>query len=247
MDIFEEYYKSLNGVGILNYRNMQESGEEHFIRANMTKLQSPVIFDVGANSGIYSKTLLEFCPSASIFAFEPHPINFKNLTDNGDPRIRAFNIGAGAVDEVAEFYDYQNEDGSEHASLYKGVIEDIHQRPSVCHRVPIRRLDGVAAELGVSRIHFLKIDTEGHELEVLRGAEGLIRSNAVDIIQFEFNETNVVSRVFFKDFWDFLPNYKFHRLLPKGALHISQYSATFCEVFAYQNYVCVRKDSSIFG
>lgn len=242
MNRFKDYYKALNDVGILNYRNMEESGESHFIKNNIAKLQSPVIFDVGANAGNYAKFIVEACPSASVYAFEPHPATFKILRDgNADPRIRAFNLGLGRIDGTADFYDYRDEDGSEHASLYKGVIESIHQRPAVCHQVSIRRLDGVAAELGIPRIHFLKIDTEGHELDVLRGAEGLIRSGAVDIIQFEFNETNVVSRVFFKDFWDFLPEYKFYRLLPTGAINIGEYSATFCEVFAFQNYVCIKK------
>jgi len=86
------------------------------------------------------------------------------------------------ADGVADFHDYRDEDGSEHASLYKDVIEHIHHRPSACHSVSIRHLDGLAAELGVTRIHLLKVDTEGHELAVLHGAERLIRSGSVDIM-----------------------------------------------------------------
>jgi hypothetical protein len=42
---------------------------------------------------------------------------------------------------------------------------------------------------------------------------------------------------FFKDSWDFLPNYDFYRMLPDGLVKIENYSPIFCEIFAYQNIV----------
>ncbi len=248
MDIVDEFYKALNRVGVLNFQDMRVSGEEGFLSRYVTGLNKPTIFDVGANTGKYARTVLATCPSAQVFVFEPHPKTFKMLTDTlSDPRLRAVNVGIGAADGSMELYDYRDEDGSSHASLYKDVIERIHHRPSVSHRVPVRRLDGLAAELGVSRIHLLKVDTEGHELAVFQGAEQLISSGAIDVIQFEFNEMNVISRTFFKDFWDLLSKYDFYRLLPSGALYINQYVPAFCEIFAFQNIVCVRKGMQIFG
>ena len=87
----------------------------------------------------------------------------------------------------------------------------------------------------------LKIDTEGHELEVLKGFEPYIRQNKVDLIHFEFNEMNVASRVFFKDFWEFLPNYDFYRMLQDGLIPIKNYNPVYCEIFAYQNIVAKLK------
>ena len=87
----------------------------------------------------------------------------------------------------------------------------------------------------------LKIDTEGHEFAVLRGASNLLKTGRIDVIHFEFNEMNVVSRVFFKDIWDFLPNYDFYRMLPDGLAQIKNYSPVFCEIFAYQNIVAKLK------
>jgi hypothetical protein len=43
-------------------------------------------------------------------------------------------------------------------------------------------------ELSVSRIHFLKIDVEGFEIDVLRGARGLLAGDAVDALSFEISE-----------------------------------------------------------
>ncbi|ABC22893.1 Methyltransferase FkbM [Rhodospirillum rubrum ATCC 11170] len=243
MNVIDDYYVSLGKIGILNYRTMDESGENAFLRKYLPSLSSPTILDVGANIGGYSKAILRESPSARVYAFEPHPITFGNLTkDTAEDRFHALNIGIGAKEETLDFYDYRDEDGSSHASLYKEVIEDIHHRPSTSHRVSIRRLDDVCAELGLPHIALLKIDTEGHELAALQGAERLIRSGAIDVIQFEFNEMNVISRCFFKDFWDFLPDYRFFRLLPHGSIEIKTYIPSFCEIFAFQNIVCVKKD-----
>ena len=53
---------------------------------------------------------------------------------------------------------------------------------------------------------------------------------------------NVVSKSYFKNFWDLLPNYKFYRLLPGGKfLEIKSYSPLNCEIFAYQNIVAILK------
>lgn len=245
MDPIKQFYDALNRVGILNYRNMQETGEARFLQRCLGGLDAPVVLDVGANVGAYSKAALEVCPSATVIAFEPHPTTFRTLTA-ADARIRTCNFALGDREETADFYDYHDEDGSEHASLYKQAIEDVRQRPSRSCKVPVRRLDAVAAELGLTRVRLLKVDTEGHEMAVFRGGEGLIRSGAVETIQFEFNDTSAVSRTFFKDFWDFLPDYNFYRLMPNGVLHFGAYNTTFCEVFAFQNIVCVKKGLSLF-
>jgi hypothetical protein len=50
----------------------------------------------------------------------------------------------------------------------------------------------------------MKIDTEGYEMNVLRGAERSIRAGRVETITFEFGVHHVEARVFFKDFWSHL-------------------------------------------
>jgi FkbM family methyltransferase len=243
VDPISGYYKSLNQLGILNYQGMQATGEIHFLQSMGATWQNPLILDVGANEGEYTRAVLDVCPSARVIAFEPHPITCRKLRNHLDgTQVSIHNFGLGDKDGTAAFYDYSSQDGSSHASLYKEVIETIHHGQSVCHEVSIRRLDDVIEDLDLEHIHLLKVDVEGHELAVLRGCENAIRKGMIDLIQFEFNETNVISRTFFKDFWDLLsPQYNLFRLLPNGEIHISQYTPSICEVFAFQNIVCVRK------
>jgi hypothetical protein len=94
----------------------------------------------------------------------------------------------------------------------------------------------------IEYVNLLKIDTEGHEIEVIKGFLSFIKANKVNAIQFEFNEMNIISRVFFIDFWDMLPNYNFYRILPDGIVLIKNYSPVCCEIFAYQNILAILKE-----
>lgn len=245
--IFNKFNKfifqlSLRGMGVLNYKSDKKSGETNFLISHFSNAIKGVIFDVGANVGSYSKSLRELNQYVDIYCFEPHPRTFKKLLSTVDNlKINSFNVGVGSADGVLKLYDYASDDGSEHASLYKDVIEKIHKGKSVEHEVTIVTLNAFAIEHKIERVLLLKIDTEGHELDVLKGFESYITQNKVDLIHFEFNEMNVVSRIFFKDFWDFLPNYDFYRMVRDGLVPIKNYNPVFCEIYAYQNIVAKLK------
>lgn len=245
--IFNKFNKfilllSLRGLGVLNYKSEKQSGEANFVLSHFSNAKKGVILDVGANVGNYSKSLRELNQNVEIYCFEPHPLTFKKLLSNvNDLKINSFNVGVGGTDGVLKLYDYANDDGSEHASLYKDVIEKIHKGKSVEHEVTIVTLNAFAIEHKIERVLLLKIDTEGYELNVLKGFEPYITQNKVDLIHFEFNEMNVVSRVFFKDFWDFLPNYDFYRMVRDGLVPIKNYNPVYCEIYAYQNIVAKLK------
>ena len=238
------YNLSLRGLGVLNFESdkLSISGEDHFVKHYASKIGKGVIFDVGANGGNYSKFLRESNQNAEIYSFEPHPSTYQKLIKNIECLdVKTFNVGVGSAEGILKLYDYADEDGSEHASLYKEVIETIHKGKAVEHEVKIITLEAFANEYQIERVHLLKIDTEGHEMEVLKGFEQFIRENKIDLIHFEFNEMNVSSRVFFKDFWEFLPNYDFYRMLPDGLVPIKTYIPFYCEIFAYQNIVAKLK------
>ncbi|CAN1563663.1 fkbM_fam, methyltransferase, FkbM family [Burkholderiaceae bacterium] len=236
------YGMSLRGLGILNYETDKMSGEEYFIENYVSKINNGVVIDVGANVGTYAKLIRKQQPSIEIFAFEPHPATYQKLVNNvALDRVKTYNAAVGAVQGILKLYDYENDDGSEHASLYKEVIESIHQGKSVEHEVKIISLDEFSSENKITRVGLLKIDTEGHELEVLKGFEAHLKAGQVAMIHFEFNEMNIVSRVCFKDFWSMLPNYNLFRMLPDGLVPIEKYNPLLCEIYAYQNVVAILK------
>lgn len=239
------YWCSLRGLGIMNYENDRVSGEEFLLRRVLAGRTAPVVLDVGANEGRYARSVCRASPDARVYAFEPHPATYRKLVaamaQVDAAGFRPVNAAVGMHGGSVELYDYRDEDGSSHASVHRDVIEGIHGAESVAHRVPMLSLDDFAAEQGLGRIDLLKIDTEGNEFAALRGFRQHIDRGLVDVIQFEFNEMNVVTRVFFKDFWDFLQGYELYRLLPKGLARIEQYAPATCEIFAFQNIVAFRK------
>lgn len=238
------YHCSLRGLGVLNFENDEVSGEARFIKRFLADKPGGVVLDVGANVGNYSRKILQTNPLLSVYAFEPHPRNFAALKKNVQhSNLTAINAAAGESAGMTELYDYASRDGSSHASLYQDVIESIHGAPSTHHRVKVVALDEFTRAHEIPCIALLKIDTEGNELAVLKGIKDLLSTGRIEAIHFEFNEMNTASRVFFRDFWDLLPNYEFYRLLPRGMVKLEKYSPVFCEIFAYQNIVALLKQT----
>lgn len=238
---------SLNGLGILNYQNSLISGEQNFIKQIVplfTTENNPTIFDVGANIGDYTNLLHEVFPNSLIVAFEPNPLTYYKLEKRFSKENVVTNMkGLSSSNTSMKFYDQKNcHETSKHghASLYKEVIEDLHNVEAIEMEVSMLTLDSYVEENSIDRINLLKIDTEGHEFEVLKGASESLRQNKIDIIHVEFNEMNIISRVFFKDFTEILPNYKPYRLLPTGAIPLYK-SPLKTELFAFQNIVFVHE------
>ena len=233
---------SLSGLGILNWESETISGEVSFLKSFLKSRLGGVVIDVGANEGTYSKLVLDINKAVTVYAFEPHPKTFVRLSDaiRGE-NFHPINAAVSNAEGFLSLYDYEEKDGSKHASLYKDVIENIHHAKAVEHKVRTCCLGEFAKSKNIQKIDLLKIDAEGNELNVLRGLTEFIQSAKIEAIHFEFNEMNVCSRTFFRDFWDILPNYDFYRLLPTGMVKIERYSPLFCEIFAYQNIVAILK------
>ncbi len=232
------------GIGILNYKNIKVSGEYHFL--NSLKFRCPsdcvTVFDVGANRGNYSSMIRAVFPRAHIYSFEPHPKTFVELNKAAQVKgFHAHNYAVGECKAKLKLYDYAGDAGcgSEHASMFQDVIETIHKGAAQSFNVDVITIDAFVKEHQIESINLLKIDTEGNELNVLKGASECIRRNMIDMIHFEFNEMNVVSRVFMKDFFDLLQNFKFYRMLSDGLVPLV-YTPLTCEIFAYQNVVAIR-------
>ncbi|MDW8325828.1 MAG: FkbM family methyltransferase [Anaerolineales bacterium] len=237
----------LHGLGILNYENEHVSGEAYFLRWLVRRYSAPVVLDIGANVGNYASRIKTLSPQAVIYAFEPHPRTFAVLAAEAERHgFTALNVGCGDAAGQAQLFDYAASDaGSSHASLYRDVIERIHRSASVAWPVTITTIDRFLQEVGLTHVDLIKIDTEGHELAVLQGARQAIAAGQIDIVQFEFNEMNISSRVFFRDLCDVLPGYVFYRLLPSGFLPLRDYRPIFWEIFAFQNIVAVRTEVSM--
>lgn len=253
---FADYYSidlvrvAYNEIGILNYEDFEVSGESmlsEVIFPMVLSRNNAVAFDVGANAGDVALSIAKNFPNAAVFAFEPNPITFQTLQNRlqSESNATCLPMGLGATDGIAQLHCYRKDEQSGHASIYKGVFKLYEgygidgTDDLVTHEFKVSTIDGICTENRVAVIDFLKIDVEGHEMEVLKGARRMIESRSIKAIQFEFNECNVLSRVFLKDFYDLLAGYKFFRLHPDGLISLGQYAARH-EIFQYQNILALE-------
>jgi FkbM family methyltransferase len=204
-----------------------------------------VAFDVGANRGDWAETALVLNPALAIHAFEPGAASFAALTGRGLPAaVRCNRLGLGAAAEQRELYALGTD--MRLASLYRrtGLEDDYRiETPERGESVTIDTLDAYCAAAGVGAIDYLKIDTEGHDLQVLRGGRELIARGAVRFIQFEYGASNVESRDLLKDFFAFFAGtrYNLHKIHAEGFSHYPRYNVRL-ENFQYQNWLVVRQE-----
>ena len=105
--------------------------------------------------------------------------------------------------------------------------------------------DDYAQAHGISRIDLLKIDTEGHEMFVLKGFENLLDAGGIDVIQFEHGYTAIPSRTLLGDFYQYLTprGYLIGRLYPRG-VELKQYDLFDDEKFRVGNYVAIHQSKT---
>ena len=217
-------------------------GEERFLDRLLKGAEGGTYLDVGANHGAYAKRLHTLVPASRIFAFEPHPRTFSVL--QSELAMEGVTLVNQALSDQAgemALYDFAGHDGSTQASLDREAVRLFS--PSVVeHRVTCTTLDAFVAAHGIDRIDLLKIDTEGFDLAVLKGAGATLAAGRIGTIQFEFIPANIVTGVRVRDFIDLLPGHDLYRLCMNGALTpIEPYDVTRCEVFAVQNIIGVPK------
>lgn len=242
------YKLSLRNIGILNSDSTNASGEDNLLKILAEKMDVKVSFDVGANEGGYAKLIQKYIPETEIYCFEPGEKAYEKLKRKRSSKIHVFRIGISDKNGKAKFYDFDEKSNLNErypvgamASLYKNVFTDLHREKPKSVKIEINTIDRFVKSQNIKQIDYLKIDTEGAELDVLKGAKHAINSNMIKVIHFEFNEMNVYSRVFLKDFIELLDQYNFYRLMPNGFFPLSNYSPKTHEIFAYQNIVAIRK------
>jgi FkbM family methyltransferase len=241
---------TLRGVGVLNSEGPSVTGESYCLKQLGKYAKIKTIVDVGANTGAYAEELRQNFPKAAIYALEPHPMTFKKLSALAKKNnIKASRQGLGDHVGKGKLWDFADDaelkstqPTSTLASTLKEVIEDLHKQKAQAYDFPLNTLDNFAKKEKIKKIDYLKIDVEGAEITVLRGAKNLLKNNSISFVQFEFNEMNAYSKTFFKDFMDILPNHLFYRIMPRGLYALGPYRPSTHEIFAFQNILAIPKD-----
>jgi len=232
-----------NGFAIgFKGRHGLTSAEERFLRRQFSHTGG-VLFDVGANDGSYTRYLRQIAPEARIHAFEPHPTTFGILRARAAaPGVTLVNMALSDTAGTMRLFDFADADGSSQASLAQASL-GMFARDTVSHSVEVTTIDAYMTRAGIATIDFLKIDTEGFDINVLRGAAGALGRRAIRAIQFEFIPADIAMRVTMRDFFAVLAGYRLFRLCLNGALMpLRRYDVKRCEVYVTHNIIALPED-----
>jgi FkbM family methyltransferase len=146
----------------------------------LTKLSIDCVFDVGANKGQFGDQLRDIGYRGTILSFEPVQAHFQVLSARAAarPPWKAFKYALGSQNHQAEINVNEDDVLSSFLSTTSGPTSTLPKNRVVAREtVEVRRLDSIFQEcmVGVTSSHlYLKLDTQGFDLEALRGADGVL-------------------------------------------------------------------------
>ncbi|GAA0306381.1 hypothetical protein GCM10009087_15390 [Sphingomonas oligophenolica] len=176
----------LGGIEIGNFTNFSEfhsvprfiDETEHRFFESFTG--EGAIIDIGANVGLVSLVLARRFGDREVHAFEPNPTTFAaleaNIARNRAQNVFCHRFALSDAEGVVLFHNDPVKRGT--ASIATGAGAHVQE-------VPATTLDAFAASRGIDSIGLLKIDVEGFETLVLRGAQRVLNEIRPAAIYFE--------------------------------------------------------------
>ena len=199
--------------------DMAENGETMVHRVLLKQVPSGrglVVFDVGANVGEWTKRLFDEAVTAklTVHAFEPASSTYEILTKNlAALGSRVLIVNQALSNEVGTASFFVMGAGLGTNSLHKGAAQ-----VESSEQVRLNTVDAYCHHSKISHVDLLKIDAEGHDLNVLEGAKSLLQAHAISLVQFEYNQRWIESKHFLRDAFELLLplGYKLGKITGKG-------------------------------
>jgi FkbM family methyltransferase len=176
-----------------------------------------IVLDVGANVGAWSHSLLRQAARTGrlerlrLHAFEPADHTHRLLAERIGAKAQVNRLavsdrsGSAALHVVAP--------GAGTNSLHGDA-----DTPLLTEEVQTTTVDAYLESRGIDHVDLLKVDTEGHDFDVLSGCRRALRARAVSLVQFEYNHRWIRARHYLKDAFDLLEplGYRIGKLTPRG-------------------------------
>ncbi len=234
----------LNGLSMMNSVNHFINGEADLVK----KLIKPghTVFDIGANTGKWSEMLLENQKECQLHLFEPVADTFNLLMQHvggymKDVMMRFNNIALSKENGMLDFFHYDTE--STWSTFYRRIdVEKKYglQAPQK-YVVQASTVDNYCIANKVRHIHFMKINVEGSELDVLVGAQMMLGKGMIDYIQFEYGDTYEAANITLRDVYDLLDRFDY-RVFTISALGLKEIHdvSEVIEDYEYKNFLAVN-------
>ena len=205
-----------------------------------------VIFDVGANLGQSINLLKTYFHDSTIYSFEPEPNLFLKLKKNTliYDRINLYNFGFGNS-EFETILNLQESSGG-NSILDSAKDSDYFSLNWLQHKgsvnIKITTLDNFCENNKINNIDLLKLDTQGYELNILRGAKNLLINKKIKIIYSEvLFEKFYEKQAFFCEIYNFLISVDYRFI---GLYNINRDSKNFNVLFTDALFIPNLKNSN---
>lgn len=172
------------------------------------------IFDVGAHDGRTAKLYNKQFPNSKIFSFEPTPNTFKSLANNlsNYKNVELSNVALSNFVGQTQFF-------LNKSSLTNSILKPHDEKyiaPDIFHTVEkivvnTNTIDVFCEEKKIEKINILKIDVQGAELEVLKGAAAMLTNKNIDLIYLEVEFVELyLNQPLFHDISAFLKTFDYN-------------------------------------
>ena len=229
----------------VNNDNMFTNGEFEVMQNFLKK--DDVILDVGANKGLWTKAALTVAIPKKVICFEPILDACHALQSHVFFReyVRIYNGVATDKIGVTQLHLYKNNPQVAEMSNLFGRPKIEEKNNLVVEKITVNSttIDMACKGENIDYVDFLKIDTEGAELLVLKGCQAMLGNNAIKHIQFEYGGCFMNSGATLKEIYDLLTGHGFtiHRIIPEGLLEILEWDNKL-ENYLHSNYFAILKD-----
>jgi FkbM family methyltransferase len=198
--------------------NRQYHDENIFLAKRFITSSQPIIFDIGANIGLYTCAYAQYFKALNprIIAIEAMESNYQLLVENvklnGFENVTPIHIALGKESGELEFLVPQDHSVGNFAGNNITSPTEEDKNKMITKKVKMITLDELASQLKVERCDFMKVDIEGAEYFMFSGGHKFISQHR-PVIQFEYNSywlhQNQISFNHFYNFFNEL-NYDFY-------------------------------------
>lgn len=158
------------------------------LKAFSEESKAKTLIDVGANKGSFTADFLYSFPSTSVHAFEPVKATFADLEARHceEPNVKLYNIAISSDERTAEIHTggYSGLSSLERYTSGGGIgrPEQVHAESEV---IECKSLDGLELDFADTEV-VLKVDVQGHELDVIEGASETLKRVDLCLIELSF-------------------------------------------------------------
>jgi len=242
------FARFLNNESRLDVNNDPATNGETIVQSTvleyLKKNENICIFDVGTNTGSWTYSLFKHAnktSSLTVHAFEPCTDTYSTLTTNLhswnlNGKIKSNKLALSSSVRTRPFYSLGPNIGINSLSTPADPTQ------YAVESVQTETIESYCLRNNISHINFIKIDTEGHDMEVIYGGNKMLASGTIDILQFEYNHRWINERHFLRDAFELLLplDYIIGKITPKGIEFYPDWDYEL-ETFTEANYLAVKQ------